>query len=92
MVKKESYFCMSKRELPIKDLRYLSQNIGCSVGFVGKVGQDRWDYSLYPLNPLSEKDFEFIKEKGLIVLLSPKQSKSLANTLDLSKFADNVLM
>ena len=90
---REGYLCMSKRELDSEDLRYLAQKISCDVTFFGKVkGMRRWDYFLYTHNPLSEKDFVFIKQKGLVVLLSPRQRKSLANTLNLSKVAESVFM
>ena len=93
MAGKEHYLCRSKRELDIKDLRYLAQNIGCVVTFAGKVkGEEKWTYFLHTQSHLFEKDFEFIKAKGLVVLLSSQQGKSLANSFDLSKVADNVVV
>lgn len=73
------YLCKTSKKLSKEDMSYIAISLQCPVSEVGKVDdEERWDYWLEYKKQLSADEMDILNEKGLVVLLSPKQEKSVA--------------
>jgi len=79
------YLCKSPRELSDEELRSAASRLQCAILALGKVKDEhRWDYYLQQKPEFRQEEFDFLRDKGLTLILSQPQSAELGKRFDLS--------
>ncbi len=88
------YHCTSKTQLSDREMGYIARSLKCTISETGPTEDGSWNYFIRLSAIATKQELEVIKEKGLVLLLTPEQTggfRKLASSIDISRYEANLI-